>query len=161
LVSKSPGSTPTQITGEKEKMDGFLIGKYLLQSGSCGYSTAVPVVNTVSKIKVGASEEKHYTGARTKGLNASYILIDFVSENRKSVWQCTRPEHRTETLKGISVGSTEQDVLEKSRSPERGRADAPGPLPALSEIHAHFPDRERTGRGVGGVSGGEQVNFTG
>jgi tetratricopeptide (TPR) repeat protein len=117
LVSKSPGSTPTQITGEKEKMDGFLIDKYLLNLDIYDYSTAVPVVNTVSKIKVGASEEKHYTGARTKGLNASYILIDFVSENRKSVWQCTRPEHRTETLKGISNSSTEQDVLEKYGPP--------------------------------------------
>ena len=117
LVSNTKMSTPTQITGEKEKMDGFLIDKYLLNLDIYDYSTAVPVVNTVSKIKVGASEEKHYTGARTKGLNASYILIDFVSENRKSVWQCTRPEHRTETLKGISIGSTEKDVLEKYGPP--------------------------------------------
>ncbi|MFN5365236.1 MAG: hypothetical protein ACK5CH_07475 [Bacteroidota bacterium] len=117
LTSNTKMSTPTQITGEKEKMDGFLIDKYLLNLDIYDYSTAVPEVSTVAKIKVGASEEKHFTGARTKGLNASYILIDFVSENRKSVWQCTRPDHRTQTLNGMSIGSTEQEVLNKYGPP--------------------------------------------
>jgi hypothetical protein len=106
----------TQLTGEKEKMEGFQIDRYLANLDIYDYSYPLDR-STITDIVLGAQAQKHYTGARTKDLTGSVILIDYVDENNKSVWQYTLPGNRGQTLKGISIGSTEKMVRDQYGPP--------------------------------------------
>lgn len=116
LVNDTWKEGAIQLTGEAEKMDAFSIDKYLHNLDVYDYSNPLDK-SMLAEIAVGAQEQRHYTGARTKDLTGSVVLIDYVDENNKSVWQYTLPGNRGQTLKGISIGSTEKMVRDQYGPP--------------------------------------------
>jgi len=111
--SWQPG--PAQMTGQKEQMPGLNLTAYLEDLHTYDYAT--PLIRNGKFIAVGSGAQKHYTGAHTKNLNASVVLIDYVDIDNKSVWQYTLPGNRGQTLKGISIGSTEKMVRDQYGPP--------------------------------------------
>jgi hypothetical protein len=104
-----------QMTGQKEQMPGLNLTAYLEDLHTYDYAT--PLIRNGKFIAVGSGAQKHYTGTHTKNLNASVVLIDYVDIDNKSVWQYTLPGNRGQTLKGISIGSTEKMVRDQYGPP--------------------------------------------